>query len=179
MTKCFKIPIYIQDFIHHVLLPYIEGASKLLNKNYHKFPLIVAGDFNVNFAKDESLPLINFLKEVLNLDIINDRKTSATRCGTTIDAVFARFIDNLSTNLYVWHFSYHKPIVSIMKKNIPKEPIIPVMVEDMSIDESDVLFVNKVWFHSMICKCIYFNLFLSRILLFLMLCKKSRMLISL
>ena len=84
------------------------------------------------------LPLINFLKEVLNLDIINDRKTSTTRCGTTIDAVFARFIDNLSTNLYVSHFSYHKPIVSIMEKNIHNEPIVPAMVEDMSIDESVV-----------------------------------------
>ena len=76
----------IQDFIHHVLLPYTEGGSELLNKNYHEFPLIVAGDFNVNFAKNESLSLINFLKEGLNLDIINDRKTSTTRCGTTIDA---------------------------------------------------------------------------------------------
>ena len=66
------------------------------------------------------------------------KRASTTRCGTTIDAVFARFIDNLSTNLYVSHFSYHKPIVSIMEKNIHNEPIVPVMVEDMSIDESDV-----------------------------------------
>ena len=28
----------IHDFIHHVLLPYTEGGSKLLNKNYHEFP---------------------------------------------------------------------------------------------------------------------------------------------
>ena len=36
------------------------------------------------------------------------------------------------------HFSYHKHIVNIMEKNIPDEPIVPVMVEDMFINESDV-----------------------------------------
>ena len=128
----------IQDFIHHVLLPYTEGGSKLLNKNYNEIPMIVAGDFNVNFAKKESLPFINFLKEVVNLDIVNDRAASTTRYRTTIDAVFARFIDNLSANLYVWHFSYHKPIVTIMDKNISNEPIVPIMDENISIEESDI-----------------------------------------
>lgn len=107
----------IQDFIHHVLLPYTEGGSKLLKKNYHKIPMIVAGDFNVNLANNESLPFIEFLKETLNLDIINDRSVSTTRRETTIDAVFARFIDRLSANIYVSHFSYHRPIVTLIENN--------------------------------------------------------------
>ena len=108
----------ITDFIHHVLLPYTEGGAKLLNKNYHEIPMIIAGDFNVNFANEESLPLIDFFRNVSNLEIATNRNIGTTRHGTTIDAVFSRFIDNLSTNIYISHFSYHKPIVTVIKNTV-------------------------------------------------------------
>lgn len=108
----------IKDFIHHVLLPYTEGGSRLLNKNYHEIPMIISGDFNVNFAREESVELLNFFKNTLNLDIVNDRNTSTTRHGTTIDAVFARFIKDLSAHVYISHFSYHNPIITTLGNDI-------------------------------------------------------------
>ena len=94
-------------------MAYTEAGSKILNKKNHEIPMIIAGDFNVNFANQESLPLIHFLRDALNLEMVNDRTVSTTKHGTTIHAVFARFIDNLSPNIYVSHFSYHMPIVTV------------------------------------------------------------------
>ena len=39
-----------------------EG-SIIFKTNKDKLPLILAGDFNVNFANDESMPLIMFRKK--------------------------------------------------------------------------------------------------------------------
>ena len=99
-------------------MPYTKGGAKILNKNYHEIPMIIAGDFNVNFANEESLLLIDFFRNVLNLEIATDTNIGTTRHGTTIDAVFSRFIDNLSTKIYISHFSYHKPIVTVIKNTV-------------------------------------------------------------
>ncbi|GFS94842.1 uncharacterized protein TNCV_4457091 [Trichonephila clavipes] len=53
----------IFEFLHRSLLPYTSRGSALLNKNYDKIPMILSGDFNVNFALDKSLQLIEFLKD--------------------------------------------------------------------------------------------------------------------
>ncbi|GFT39009.1 ATP-dependent DNA helicase [Trichonephila clavipes] len=53
----------IIEFLHRSLLPYTSRGSALLNKNYDKIPMILSGDFNVNFALDKSLQLIEFLKD--------------------------------------------------------------------------------------------------------------------
>ena len=111
----------IKDFLHHILLAYTEAGSEILNKKNHEIPMIIAGDFNVNFANQESLPLIHFLRDALNLEMVNDTTVSTTKHGTTIDAVFARFIDNLSPKIYVSHFSYHKSIFTTIDKNISIE----------------------------------------------------------
>ncbi|GFU88463.1 uncharacterized protein TNCV_3354021 [Trichonephila clavipes] len=43
-----------------VLLPYTEDGSALLKTNYHSLPVILSGDFNVNFSLPEVEPLIAF-----------------------------------------------------------------------------------------------------------------------
>ncbi|GFX92495.1 ATP-dependent DNA helicase [Trichonephila clavipes] len=55
----------IIEFLHRSLLPYTSRGSALLNKNYDKIPMILSGDFNVNFALDKSLQLIEFLKDTI------------------------------------------------------------------------------------------------------------------
>lgn len=102
----------IIKFIHQQLLHFTIDGSALLNSNYHELPMILAGDFNVNFRSEESQPLIDFLKEKLNLTMNTCPLNSTTRFGTTIDAVFSRNLANLQSKVYVSHFSYHKPLLS-------------------------------------------------------------------
>lgn len=104
----------VEYFIHCTLLEYTEG-SKILDRNSHKFPLILAGDFNINFADKKSERLITFLLEKLNLKINNDPQVSTTKYGTTIDGVFSRYLEDIKSQSYVSYFSYHKPIVSIIQ----------------------------------------------------------------
>ncbi|GFU44890.1 hypothetical protein TNCV_4234261 [Trichonephila clavipes] len=40
--------------------------------------MILSGDFNINFADDKNLSLIEFLNETLGLTMSNDRKVSTT-----------------------------------------------------------------------------------------------------
>ncbi|GFV00721.1 ATP-dependent DNA helicase [Trichonephila clavipes] len=63
----------IVEFLHQSLLLYTSRDSALLNKNYDKIPMILSGDFNVNFALDKSLQLIEFLKENFTLSLQNNR----------------------------------------------------------------------------------------------------------
>ena len=102
-------------FIHSTLLQYTEGGSALLGRNSHKIPLILSGDFNINFADEKSEPLKQFFLEKFNLTMNNSPSQSTTNYGTTIDAVFTRFIDNIESHTYVSYFSYHKPIISVIK----------------------------------------------------------------
>ncbi len=87
-------------------------AGTTIDEKYGKLPLIVAGDFNINFADEHSLPLLTFFKDKLNLIMNNNRMQSTTRGGTTIDAVFWRYINEIESKIYVSYFSYHKPIVT-------------------------------------------------------------------
>lgn len=64
---------YIEFFIHRVLLEYSEQGSMLLRKNLHKLPLILAEDFNVNFADKKSDRLKKFLLDTFNLKINNNQ----------------------------------------------------------------------------------------------------------
>ena len=50
--------------------------------------MILIGDFNVDFAKGTSKPLVDFLKTTLDLDTLNDRNESTIKYGTTIYVVF-------------------------------------------------------------------------------------------
>ncbi|GFS95937.1 uncharacterized protein TNCV_4277311 [Trichonephila clavipes] len=53
----------IISFLHHQLLPYSHGGAAILGNENDKIPLVLGGDFNINFAVDDSKPLINFLEE--------------------------------------------------------------------------------------------------------------------
>jgi len=105
----------VEHFIHRILLEYTEEGSKILGTNGNKFPLILAGDFNINFANKKSVRLSTFLSEKLNLKINNDPQESTTKYGTTIDAVLSRYLEDIKSQTYVSYFSYHKPIVSMIK----------------------------------------------------------------
>lgn len=105
----------------------ILALSLILNDKYHKLPLILTGDFNVNFADtNKSQPLLQFLKENFNLTIDNNPLQS-TRYGTTLDAVFSRFLDNLESKTFISYYSYYKPIVSSIslenRQSITIEPV--------------------------------------------------------
>lgn len=105
----------IRKFLHENLLIYTKEGSALLGENYHQIPMILSGDFNINFAEDTSQSLIDFLHEKFDLSMSNDKNTSTTRYGTTIDAVFSRFLEKMESRIFICYFSYHKPIVSFIE----------------------------------------------------------------
>lgn len=78
--------------------------------------MILSGDFNVDFSKDTSKPLVDFLISTLNLNMSNDPNESTTKYGTTIDGVFFRYLENtFHSKIFISYFSYHKPIVSFLQ----------------------------------------------------------------
>ncbi|CAB3229553.1 unnamed protein product [Arctia plantaginis] len=62
----------VEHFIHRTLLEYTEEGSKILGTNGNKIPLILAGDFNINFADKKSERLTTFLSKTLKLKMNND-----------------------------------------------------------------------------------------------------------
>lgn len=105
-------------FIHRLLLVYSHAGANALGRGEDKIPLILGGDFNVNFGSNDSLPLIQFLRETFGLQINNNPKESTTKSGTTLDAIFTRYLENIESRTYISYFSYHKPIISVL----PIEP---------------------------------------------------------
>ncbi|GFW19638.1 uncharacterized protein TNCV_1605291 [Trichonephila clavipes] len=65
----------IVEFIHKNLVAYTEAGSTLLNK----LPVTLSGDFNVDFSKDKSKLLVDFLKSKFNLIMSNDPNESTTK----------------------------------------------------------------------------------------------------
>ena len=105
----------IQEFIDRALLEYSKDESGTLsrnNKNLCNIPLVLAGDFNINFSNERSKPLLQFLLDEFDLRINNDPAESTTRYNTTIDAVFSRHLHKIESKTYVSYFSYHKPIIT-------------------------------------------------------------------
>ncbi|KAL4092454.1 hypothetical protein QTP88_026955 [Uroleucon formosanum] len=62
----------IIKFIYRRLMIYGRVGSEELGENYHTLPLILAGDFNINFASEDEQLLINFLRVTLELQMNND-----------------------------------------------------------------------------------------------------------
>ena len=77
--------------------------------------MILSGDFNVNFASNDSELLIDFLREDLNLKMNNNPNEPTTRYGTTIDATFQRYLDKLQSKSLFTYFSYHNAIFSFLE----------------------------------------------------------------
>lgn len=67
--------------------------------------MILAGDFNVNFATNNSEPLIILLEKEFELSINNDPRQSTTKRGMTIDAVFSRCLHDVTSNIHLLHIS--------------------------------------------------------------------------
>jgi len=71
---------------------------------------------------------------------------STTRYGTTLDAVFSRFLDTLESKTFISYYSYHKPIVSSIslenRQSITIEP-----VDENNVDAMYVwlLYCNKIF----------------------------------
>ncbi|PRD38673.1 UNVERIFIED_CONTAM: hypothetical protein NCL1_03175 [Trichonephila clavipes] len=95
MDKTLMVTIYISsnqsvqkiiEFIHKNLIAYTKAGSTLLSK----LPIILIENFNVDFSKDKSKPLVDFLKSKFNLIVSNDPNERTTKYGTTLDGVFFR-----------------------------------------------------------------------------------------
>lgn len=69
---------HIIEFILENLLIYTTTGYAVLDEDLHEFPMILSGDFNVDFSKEKSKPLIDFLNNKLNLSISNDPNKSTT-----------------------------------------------------------------------------------------------------
>ncbi|KAK0179291.1 hypothetical protein PV327_005056 [Microctonus hyperodae] len=79
----------IISYLHERLFSYSHRGAMIFKTNKHKLPLILAGDFNVNFSNDESMPLTTFLQEEFQLQINNNYPRKHTT-------------------------SYHRPIVTVI-----------------------------------------------------------------
>ena len=94
----------IINFIHKQLLAYTPLDLAVLRKNYDKMPMILSGDFNVHLANNDSVPLVDFLRENLQLKM-NNNPNEPTRYGTTIDPTFQRYLDTLESRSPFTYFS--------------------------------------------------------------------------
>jgi hypothetical protein len=100
-------------FVGKALLPLIVAGSRALEEitgepvYYCHRPVVLTGDFNVNFSLPEAQPLLDFLEQKFSLKMINSRNCPTTKDGTTIDAVFARKLENIELKHFVSYFSYY------------------------------------------------------------------------
>lgn len=73
---------------------YTKGGSKILDKRcaeqFDHVPMILSGDFNIDFDYDKNLTLFEVLNRALDLAISNYRKLIIIKYETTIDVVFTR-----------------------------------------------------------------------------------------
>ena len=68
-----------------------------------KLPMILIGDFNVNFALDAALSWIEFLDSKCSLKMCSSSTQSTTRSKTVIDLVFARHIKQLEMEDWIMY----------------------------------------------------------------------------
>ena len=92
-------------------------SHQLWREKFDDIPMILSGDFNINFAEDKNLPLITFLNEKLGWTMSNDWKLNTKKYKTTVDAVFIRYLDKFESNICFSYFSYDQPIVSFLEYN--------------------------------------------------------------
>lgn len=117
-------------FLHKSLLPYTSAGALELGNEEDKIPMILSGDFNVRFDCVESQPLTDFLRQKFNLTMNNNPTIPTTKSGTTIDAIFTRYLNNVESQNYISYFSYHKPIITV----VPIEPQNPgAQIQEISL----------------------------------------------
>lgn len=84
-------------------------SNSLANADLHKIPIILCGDFNIDFSKKENENFLKFMLDSFGL-ILSSPKTATTLGGSCIDAIFSRNI-SLECHIYMSYFSYHMPIL--------------------------------------------------------------------
>lgn len=59
----------------------------------------------------------------------NNRSEATTKGGTKIDSIFSRYINNITSNILVSYFNYHKPIITIIKsdKNVDNNSTVEIV----------------------------------------------------
>ncbi|XP_015110820.1 uncharacterized protein LOC107037018 [Diachasma alloeum] len=102
---------HIITFINEVLLEYTTQGAALLGNDLDKIPVILSGDFNINFDSPEAQKLIEFLDTDFNLKLNRDPAMASAKSGATIDAVFFRYLEKLRSTSYVSYFRYDRPAV--------------------------------------------------------------------
>ena len=94
--------------------PKISGLFEEIDeRGFNAIPIILGGDFNLNWKDEEGKEFLDFMCDNFGLRINNNPDISTTRGNTSIDAVFTRHIEDLETRNYISYFSYHKPLLSI------------------------------------------------------------------
>ncbi len=102
----------IIKFIHKAFLVYSHEGAALYGGDEDTRAMVMSGDLNVNFASSDSAPLVTLLRDKFSLQLNNDPTISTTKSGTTIDAIFTRYMDNVQSQMYISYFSYHMPIIT-------------------------------------------------------------------
>ena len=104
-----KIPI--QNLLMYSLTA-IDSKKTHEQDKIKTTPIILVGDFNINFNTEDGNNLIRFLKETWNFEMSNDRNLPTTKNQTCIDAVFSNNINKITTMRYISYFSHHRPLLS-------------------------------------------------------------------
>ena len=65
--------------------------------------MILSADFNINFADDRNVPVIDFFNEALGLTMPIDRKLSTAKYKTMINAVFTHAIFINFSQKFLFH----------------------------------------------------------------------------
>ncbi|GFV80179.1 ATP-dependent DNA helicase [Trichonephila clavipes] len=106
VTNIIMVVVYISpdktvnniiNIFYKRLMIYGRVGTEEFGENYHTLPLIVARDFNVNFASEDGRLSVNFLQDKSEQQINkvnNNRNEPTIRRGTTIDAVFSSYLSN-------------------------------------------------------------------------------------
>uniref|UniRef100_A0A2S2QSI5 Endonuclease/exonuclease/phosphatase domain-containing protein n=1 Tax=Sipha flava TaxID=143950 RepID=A0A2S2QSI5_9HEMI len=106
----------IKLFVSKALLPLTVAGFRGLEEitgepvYYCDRPVVLIGDFNVNFSLPVAQLLLDFLEQKFSLRMVNSRHYPTTKGGTTIDAVFARKLENIELKHFVSYFNYQNPI---------------------------------------------------------------------
>lgn len=107
----------IVKFFTFNLLAYsskLKGLFECLDEEeYYKIPIILCGDFNINFQQELGLEFRKYMLENFGLELNNDPAIAKASKNTSIDGVFTRYLDNIETKHYISYFSYHRPLITI------------------------------------------------------------------
>jgi hypothetical protein len=82
--------------------------------------ILLTGDFNVNVKDNYNVKLVEFMKNIFELDVLSKLSKGTSRSNSCIDMVFGLNVNNLSYINYVSSFSYHRRILNITNPQTPQ-----------------------------------------------------------